>query len=161
MPRFNWQFRPGRIGKGSINTNPEFYQAIERFASCANDFRDSDLYVSDLTELTAAYLGGKIELLIQASEMAMQDDNMDQAKRYEQEIEALMSGMDRLLASHPIHRLDVWLNYARKHGSSQELKDYYEKNARRLVTIWVRPRIRLLQNSFIPAVLLPDYGSIF
>ncbi len=138
-PRFNWQFRPGRIGKGSINTNPEFYQAIERFASCANDFRDSDLYVSDLTELTAAYLGGKIELLIQASEMAMQDDNMDQAKRYEQEIEALMSGMDRLLASHPIHRLDVWLNYARKHGSSQELKDYYEKNARRLVTIWGPP----------------------
>lgn len=138
-PRFNWQFRPGRVPKGSINTNPEFYKAIESFASCANYFQSSNLYVSDLTELTAAYLGGKIELLIQASEMAMQDDDMDKAKQYEQEIEALMLGMDRLLASHPIHRLDVWIDYARKHGSSEQLKDYYEKNARRLITIWGPP----------------------
>ncbi len=138
-PRFNWQFRPGQVAKGSINTNPEFYKAIESFASCAQSFQGNKLYISDLTELTAAYLGGKIELLIQASEMAMQDDDMNKAREYEKEIEALMLGMDRLLASHPIHRLDVWLDYARKHGSSAELKDYYEKNARRLVTIWGPP----------------------
>lgn len=30
-PRYNWQFRPGTVHKGSINANPEFYKAVENF----------------------------------------------------------------------------------------------------------------------------------
>lgn len=138
-PRYNWQFRPGQTTRGTINTNPEFYQAIEAFAACADHLKDSPLYLSDLVELTAAYLGGKIELLIQNSETAMQHGDLTQARQLELEIETLMLGMDRLLESHPIHRLSVWLGYARLHGSTPQQKDYYESNARRLVTVWGPP----------------------
>ena len=31
------------------------------------------------------------------------------------------------------------MNYARNWGSTEELKNYYEKNARRIVTIWGPP----------------------
>ena len=45
----------------------------------------------------------------------------------------------RLLCSHPTLRLENWLGYARNWGSTSALKDYYEKNARRIVTIWGPP----------------------
>lgn len=138
-PRYNWQFRPGTIKQGSINANMDFYKAIESFASCADELKNSPLYQADLAELTAAYVGGKLEILIQASELSMQSGDMETALKHEAEIKALMLGMDQLLQSHPVHRLDLWLGHARNHGSSEELKNYYEKNARRLITIWGPP----------------------
>lgn len=138
-PRYNWQFRPGTIKQGSINANMDFYKAIESFASCAEELKNSPLYQADLAELTAAYVGGKLEILIQASELSMQSGDMETTLKHEAEIKALMLGMDALLQSHPVHRLDLWLGHARNHGSNEELKNYYEKNARRLVTIWGPP----------------------
>ena len=92
-----------------------------------------------MTEMTVHYLGGKIEHLTQAIEQAYKDGNTKKAVALEGEFEALMLGADRLLCSHPNLRLDKWLNYARSWGSNQEQKDYYEKNARRIVTIWGPP----------------------
>src|SRR3712207_4018997 len=47
--------------------------------------------------------------------------------------------MDRLLESHPNHRLERWIEHARKQGSTEQEKMQYEKNARRIVTIWGPP----------------------
>lgn len=138
-PRYSWQFRPGTVTKGSINTSPEFYKAIECFASCSDQLAGSPLYVYDLMEQSAAYIGGKLEILIQASELAMQAGEMDKARQYENEIQFLMLGLDRLLESHPIYRLDLWIKQALHHSNNDAVKKYYEKNARRIVTIWGPP----------------------
>lgn len=50
-----------------------------------------------------------------------------------------MIAMDRLLCSHPNLQMEKWVDYARAWGSDPQMKDYYEKNARRLVTIWGPP----------------------
>lgn len=138
-PRYNWQFRPGGSGAGSINANEHFYRAIESFAAAAPKLKGSHAYRYDLMELTAAYLGGKVEILIQASAREMQLGDMEKAKEYEAQIEKYMLAMDKLLCSHPVQRLENWLEYARAKGNTPELKDYYEKNARRIVTIWGPP----------------------
>ncbi len=44
--------------------------------------------------------------------------------------------MGRLLASHPNYDLQKWVDFARKWGDTQEEKDYYESNAKRLITTW-------------------------
>lgn len=139
-PRYNWQVGPGGGGKGSINTRPEFYEAIEKFAALAKTYGKEPLYRADLVEFAAAYVGGRVEELIVASEKAFREGLPDESKKYEERIEKLMKAMDRLLASHPHFSLQRWIDFARSHGNGNEkLADYYEKNARRIVTIWGPP----------------------
>ncbi len=138
-PRYGWQRRPGGGTRGSIRANEDFHAAVETFASCADELRSSPLYRADLMELVVASIGGRLEELMQAAETATREGKAEEAARTDLDIEALMLGMDRLLTSHPTHRLDRWIAFARKHGSTPALKDYYEGNARRLVTIWGPP----------------------
>jgi alpha-N-acetylglucosaminidase len=138
-PRYNWQFRPGTVRRGSIKANEAFYQSIETLCQAIPTMKESPLFEVDMIEMTVQYLGGKIEALIQTIELAYQHGDMGKASALETEFEALMIGADRLLCSHPNLRLENWLNYARNWGSTQELKNYYEKNARRIVTIWGPP----------------------
>lgn len=138
-PRYNWQFRPGTVRRGSICANDAFYRGIEALAATIPVMKDSPLFVVDMIEMTVQYLGGKIELLVQAIDRAYQDGDIGKAAEMEVEFEALMSGADRLLCSHPTLRLENWLAYARNWGDTPVLKDYYEKNARRIVTIWGPP----------------------
>ena len=138
-PRYNWQFRPGTVRRGSIKANEAFYQSIETLCQAIPTMKESPLFEVDMIEMTVQYLGGKIEALIQTIELAYQHGDMEKASALETEFEALMIGADRLLCSHPNLRLENWLNYAHNWGSTQELKNYYEKNARRIVTIWGPP----------------------
>ena len=48
----------------------------------------------------------------------------------------LMEDCDRLLACHPIFRLDRWTDMARAWGKTPREKDFYEWNARLIVTLW-------------------------
>lgn len=138
-PRYNWQFRPGSVRKGSINANENFFQGIESFATAAPGLKNSPLFMADLTEMTAQYLGGKLEILAQAINQSYLDGDLDKAAEQEKEFTELLLGMDRVLVSHPTLRLERWLDFARKHGDTTTLKDYYERNARRIVTVWGPP----------------------
>lgn len=135
-PRFNWQFRPGAMRKGSINTSPDFKKAIETFAAASKQLKNSPNYEADLIEFTAMYAGIKVEQLfataIQAEEMGFSDIRKQAAK---DGIE-LLKTLDRLLESHPTLRLSNWIEFARKHGTTPAEKDLYEANAKDLVTIW-------------------------
>lgn len=137
-PRYNWQFRPGSLSRGTINASAEFYRAVEMFAA-ADEISHSPLYQNDLVELTAIYLGGKAELLTQAIDRAYQCQNLDETQKLEDKFTKLMLEMDRLLESHPTLRLERWLDYATAYGTTDSLRHYYEKNARRIITIWGPP----------------------
>lgn len=136
-PRYNWQLRPGTVRKGTINASPDMFRAIEFFANVG--FEDSELYKYDLAELTAAYIGGKAEILVMAIENAYAMGEIQKAAELEQRFVKLVTGMDLILESHPTHSLSRWINFARKNGNDKQTADYYEKNARRIVTIWGPP----------------------
>lgn len=137
-PRYNWQFRPGTMFSGNVHVNDDFYKAVESFASATPEMKQSPLFVSDLVENTVQYLGAKMEILAQNWEDEFSNNNIDKAKEIEAEFEALAMGADRLLCSHPTLRLENWLDYARANGDTDRLKDYYEHNARRIVTVWTK-----------------------
>lgn len=48
----------------------------------------------------------------------------------------ILDDMDRLVACHPEFSLKQWITDARSFGHSEEEKDYYEKNARTLISVW-------------------------
>ncbi len=138
-PRYGWQRRPSGNMKGSIYANKDFHEAVDAFAACADELGGSELYRADLMELAVASLGGYVEDLMQAAQKATREGNATAAARLDREIEDIMLGMDRLLASHPTHRLDHWLALARSHAKADGQAKKYESNARRIVTIWGPP----------------------
>ncbi len=138
-PRYAWQFRPGLAVKGTVYTSEAFYAAVETFAACAEEFKANPLYRSDLIELVVAAVGGYVETLMARVEAASRQGERAYAAQLDAQIESLMLGMDRLLLSHPTHRLDRWLAFARAHGTTKATQDKYEANARRLITVWGPP----------------------
>lgn len=124
-PRYMWQFRPGDESKGSIRIDGHLYSAIRSFASASEALSDSPLYVTDLEELTAQYLGARMEDALHAGD---KDAFIEMA-----------TALDKVLASHPNLRLENWVEFARKWGKTPETADYFEQCAKRLVTIWGPP----------------------
>lgn len=52
------------------------------------------------------------------------------------EMRELLAELDHLNAFHPHCTLSEWISKARDYGHTPELKDYYERNARNLITTW-------------------------
>lgn len=138
-PRYNWQFRPGTVRNGSININPSFFKAIESFVEVGGQMKDNPLYLADLAELTALYLGGKAELLVKAIDWQYEIGDTLRAAKFEKDFEHIMLGMDALLSTHPTLRLERWIEFAHKQAVTPEQRRQYERNARRIVTIWGPP----------------------
>lgn len=138
-PRFNWQFRPGTIKKGTINTADSYFESIEAFSHASSQLSESNLYTIDLIELTAQYLGGRLESVASNISNAYQSSDTVTAIKYEQLFEEIAIGIDRLLASHPTLRLNRWLDFARSKTTDPTLKKAYKLNARRIVTVWGPP----------------------
>lgn len=139
-PRYNWQFRPGLTRRGTINICPEFYIGIEQLAKSAEKMKGNPFFEYDFREWAVAYAGGKAEELTQQIETAYQNEDLQQAAQLEHQFVALLQQMDRVLAGHPTKDMQRWIDFARQHGKdNMALADYYEKNARRIVTIWGPP----------------------
>lgn len=138
-PRYNWQFRPGTVRQGSINQNESFFKAMESFVAASDQLEGSQLYLADLTEFTALYLGGKAELLVRAIDWQYEKGDTVRAEKLEKDFEYLLSGMDALLCTHPYLRLERWIDFAHRHASTPEQHRRYERNAKRIVTVWGPP----------------------
>ncbi len=136
--RFAWQ--SGRFGGGTVNRDPRFIQGIQQFLSCAGELKKSPLYRADALELAATALGIKADdwfgLARKARDSGKDDAMADQA--FDRGIQFL-TDCDRLLESHPLDRLQRWTDFARAHGTNDSEKDFYEENARRIVTTWGPP----------------------
>ena len=136
QPRFGWQLKPSLTPKGYVNGDPRFFTAVEDFLQCSDQFKDNPLYRADAIELTAIYLGHKVDELFINAGAAQQAGQVEARDTSEQMGMEMLLSIDRLLESHPNHRLERWIAFARAHGKDQAMKDYYEANAKRLITTW-------------------------
>ena len=131
-PRFKYQFRPG-VGQASIHKSKNFEEAVKLFLSSSEALGTSNLYVNDAIELGAQFIGLKIDELLTNAENEKDEDI--KYNSYQEAID-LMMVLDKLLATHPNHNLENWVNLARDFGNTEEEKLYYESNAKRLNTTW-------------------------
>ena len=138
-PRYNWQFRPGPSVKGSIQTNDDFFTGMEQLTAAADSLGNSDLFVYDLIQWTAAYVGAKMELLTTQIEQAYTAGDLALADRLESRFTSTMQRIDALLSTCPTTNLQCWIDRARAYGTNRTEADSSESNARRIVTIWGPP----------------------
>lgn len=138
-PRFNWQFRPGSVKNGSINICDDYFKGLECFIAAADELAESPLFITDLSEMTAHYLGGKAEILTRMIDQEFLLGDTLQVKFLQHRFEQLLLGMDMLLTQHPTLRLERWLEFAKNMGKNKEQKEQYVRNARRIATIWGPP----------------------
>ncbi len=138
-PRYNWQLRPGTQPNGTIYLSNDFFKAIENFVNAEGKWTRNPLYKADVAAMTALYLGGKAEWLPKAINWQYEMGDTANAIRMEKDFEYLLSAMDNLLSTHPTLRLERWVDFAHKQATTPDQKSQYERNAKRIVTIWGPP----------------------
>jgi alpha-N-acetylglucosaminidase len=130
-PKFKFQNGPLSTSNGSVCKYPEFGKGVEAFLACADKLKSSELYKYDAIEVVSQYLSLKADtLLIQfiaghETDFALLTESMQ-----------LLRNVDRLCESDPNLRLGNWISLARNFGDSPKEKDYYESNAKRIITTW-------------------------
>ncbi len=135
-PRFGWQLRPGPDPRGTVNADPRFFTAVERFLECGDQFRDNPLYRADAIELSSLYLAHKADERFSLAGRAWTAGATNQWRQAGEQGLHLLRMLDTLLESHPNHRLQNWVDFARGHSDNLEVQARCEANARRLVTTW-------------------------
>ncbi len=136
-PMHRYQFRPYSKPEGvedhaTVHRSTIFGDAVGAFLKDGNKLKESKLYTYDAIEMITQYLGlvadEKLLKFVAARESG-KEANLT-------EITDILLVMDRLLLSHPNRNLEDWLTFARKWGDSEKDQNYYESNARRLLTTW-------------------------
>ena len=133
---YGWQ-------RGKFKANPvyppEFFRLAQQFLAQRKAFADSSLYRADALEISAMVLCQKADESFAAAAQALDEKQLDAAQMHFDRAIKLLQIADQLLQSHPIDRLDRWIAFAREHSTDPKLQDYYEENARRIITVWGPP----------------------
>ncbi|MBF9255704.1 alpha-N-acetylglucosaminidase [Pontibacter sp. 172403-2] len=136
-PRFVWQtVEPDTRRKGSINADPLFLKGVENFLASSEELKGSELYRNDAIEMAMLYLGIKADEYYKQALAAKAANNAAATKAAGEKAISILQDIDRLLESHPTDRLQPWVDFARTHGNTTQEKDYYESDAKRLITTW-------------------------
>lgn len=132
-PRFTWQtVVPDQRRKSLHDINDDFGRAVGLLLEASDSCSASQLYVNDVVEFTALWLG---EVADRHYEKALKLRGTEKADEELTQTVELLSVADSLLASHPNHLLSRWVNDARAWGEG-EIADHYEADAKRLITTW-------------------------
>lgn len=136
-PMMGWQ--TGNLGLGRINRDPEFFKAVRLFLDCSPEAGNSPCFQADAIERAAIVLGLKADEWFVAAKQAYasgQEESGDKASARGLE---LLTELDQLMESHPLNSLERWITFARSHSSDLKLQQFYESNARQIITVWGPP----------------------
>ncbi len=116
-----------------------FRAASESLLNASGSLSNSPLYINDLIDATVHTAGAKLEQLTADIDSAIIKQDSHRADSLIAIFTDIALTMDRLLLSHPDHRMEKWIEMARAYGRTEAEKGYYETNARRIATIWGPP----------------------
>lgn len=140
--RFLWQQRPAYHRGETMNINEHYYKGIESFLSVADEYRDSRLYVADAVQYAALYIAAKADYVLKAANWAVVAGDASKAEALKGLLKEMLLEMDRLLESHPILRIQRWLDMAGESATSTEEAAAFRKEVKRLVSTWSGPSLK-------------------
>ncbi|MBN2091891.1 alpha-N-acetylglucosaminidase [candidate division KSB1 bacterium] len=136
-PTFGWQNM--RCAHGSVNSDPAFIRGVQSFLACRNDFKQSPSYRDDALEMAAIALSLKADEWFVAAKACLDSGDISAMDKAGARALQMLLDIDCLMESHSLNRLDCWLSLARQHEGDEITKDFYEHNARHIITIWGPP----------------------
>ena len=125
------------LGKESraVKYNPQDLLAVWDHL-LAQDKVTTDAMAIDLIWVGRQLLGDLFLIEKQAVDKAYQQKDKNAFFAHSDVLYEILSDLDNLNSHHPHATLDNWLQQARDLAKSPQVKDYYEMNARRLITTW-------------------------
>lgn len=142
MDNFCWVSRPGILKENVFNINEGFYDGIETLLDLSDKCRGNKLYEYDVLHFTAMALAAKADELYREILILIVKGDLEKAGELENKLTDMLYGADRLLESHPLMRMQRWLDMADRMATNAAEKDEFRGEALRLVTTWDAPDIR-------------------
>ena len=102
-------------------------------------YRSKDTYNYDLINLFSQWMGNHFMDIRNDFTVAYKNRDIKEMKRQVKLANQLFEDVDALLNTHPAFMLGPWIEAARAWGTTEAEKDYYERQARTLLTIWGGP----------------------
>lgn len=106
-----------------------------------SDGEGRDTYEFDVVNVGRQALGNYFRDLRDDFNEAYKAGKIDSLRAKGKEMRELMNDLTALLACHPTFSLRRWLEDARSMTDDPAMKDYYDRNARTLITYWGGDRI--------------------
>lgn len=134
--RFLWQQRPSYHRGETMNINSHYFTAIESFLADRDNFKDNELYRADAIQYAAFYIAAKADYVLKAANWAIVAGDLAKARSLQKLLNTMLHDVDRLLESHPIFRLQRWLDFAEDSGTDSFEKESFRKEVKRILTTW-------------------------
>ncbi len=136
--------RPALSGHNSWTTNPTIHydnrvllKAWQLLTSVKQ--KAPPVYYYDVVDVGRQVLGNYFSTLRDRFTKSYHDNDMTALKKNGDAMLSLLDDMDRLLATNQNCLLGTWIDNARKFGINEKEKNYYEEDARKLITVWGEP----------------------
>ena len=122
-------------GRCSVRYNPELLlYAWDKLLE--QDAVTTDAMTIDLIWIGRQLLGDLFYMDKKAFDKAYHERNIEKMENLRYQMTELLLWLESLNSCHPFCTMHKWIEQARDLGIAPEVKDYYEMNARRLVTTW-------------------------
>ena len=145
--------RPTLEGHGTYYTKPYYSYSNDTLKSICKMFLRNyqitiglfevpdgkDTYQYDLVNLFSQWMGNHFMDIRNDFTVAYKNRDIKEMKRQVKLANQLFDDVDALLNTHPAFMLGPWIEESRAWGTTPEEKDYYERQARTLLTIWGGP----------------------
>jgi len=136
--------RPGLTGHNSWTTNPtinydnkDLLKAWQLLSEVKG--QAPAVYYYDVVDVGRQVLGNYFSVLRDRFTECYNKKDFGGLKRSGDAMLALLNDMDRLLATNQNCLLGDWIETARKLGVNEKEKNYYEEDARKIITVWGEP----------------------
>lgn len=133
--------RPCLKGNGHWTTKPtieyqpkDLVEAWRLLLSVKDCQRDS--YEFDLVNIGRQVLGNYFNVVRDEFTLAYEAGDIPMMKNRGNKMREILADLDKLVSCHPTFSLHKWITDARDMGHDAASKNYYEMNARSLITIW-------------------------
>ena len=136
-----FQLRPGQRPNPNDLYFNDFDNAVKLFLSCADEFKNKELYLHDLVQLTVQYTSIKADFLLEKAIYWHHQKNFNKCNLIFDEAFNLLKEIDALLNTIPSLRLERWIDFAGRWGTTPNEIAYYKSDAKRQITTWGGPAL--------------------
>jgi alpha-N-acetylglucosaminidase len=128
-----------RVSSYSYYQPVDILPAWEYMLSAAQELGNNTGFQYDLLDLTRQILANYSNELQEEYRQAVHKKDMDQQRAFKNNFLELIDDMEAMMATRKEFMFGPWVEAAREWGTNNEEKDWYEKNARNLLTLWHGP----------------------